>query len=256
MSEFKNLTLEVADGIAVLAISRPAALNALNSETLDELNVCLSEIEANDDIKAVILTGGPDKKGNEFKSFVAGADIAEMVNFTAPEARAFGIKASEPFFKLMNMRQVTIAAVNGFALGGGCEISMACDIRIASENAIFGQPECGLGIIPGFGGTQRLARLVGMGRAKEMIFTCDNVDANEAYRIGLVNKVVARKNLCQLQRLWQQRLFLREAMQYLLQRLQSTMVMTWISRTLLRWRLTCLVLSMIHTTRKREWALS
>ena len=102
MSEFKNLTLEVADGIAVLAISRPAALNALNSETLDELNVCLSEIEANDDIKAVILTGGPDKKGNEFKSFVAGADIAEMVNFTAPEARAFGIKASEPFFKLMS----------------------------------------------------------------------------------------------------------------------------------------------------------
>ena len=185
MSEFKNLTLEVADGIAVLAISRPAALNALNSETLDELNVCLSEIEANDDIKAVILTGGPDKKGNEFKSFVAGADIAEMVNFTAPEARAFGIKASEPFFKLMNMRQVTIAAVNGFALGGGCEISMACDIRIASENAIFGQP----------GGTQRLARLVGMGRAKEMIFTCDNVDANEAYRIGLVNKVVAKEEL-------------------------------------------------------------
>ena len=195
MSEFKNLTLEVADGIAVLAISRPAALNALNSETLDELNVCLSEIEANDDIKAVILTGGPDKKGNEFKSFVAGADIAEMVNFTAPEARAFGIKASEPFFKLMNMRQVTIAAVNGFALGGGCEISMACDIRIASENAIFGQPECGLGIIPGFGGTQRLARLVGMGCAKEMIFTCDNVDANEAYRIGLVNKVVAKEEL-------------------------------------------------------------
>ena len=195
MSEFKNLTLEVADGIAVLAISRPAALNALNSETLDELNVCLSEIEANDDIKAVILTGGPDKKGNEFKSFVAGADIAGMVNFTAPEARAFGIKASEPFFKLMNMRQVTIAAVNGFALGGGCEISMACDIRIASENAIFGQPECGLGIIPGFGGTQRLARLVGMGRAKEMIFTCDNVDANEAYRIGLVNKVVAKEEL-------------------------------------------------------------
>ena len=125
----------------------------------------------------LILTGGPDKKGNEFKSFVAGADISEMVNFTAPQARAFGIKASEPFFKLMNMRQVTIAAVNGFALGGGCEISMACDIRIASENAIFGQPETGLG------------------RAKEMIFTCDNVDAAEAYRIGLVNKVVAKEEL-------------------------------------------------------------
>ena len=178
MSEFKNLTLDVADQIAVLAISRPAALNALNSETLDELNVALTEIEARDDVKVLILTGGPDKKGNEFKSFVAGADIS-----------------SEPFFKLMNMRQVTIAAVNGFALGGGCEISMACDIRIASENAIFGQPETGLGIIPGFGGTQRLARLVGMGRAKEMIFTCDNVDAAEAYRIGLVNKVVAKEEL-------------------------------------------------------------
>ena len=195
MSEFKNLVLEVADEVAVLKISRPAALNALNSETLDELNVCLSEIEARDDVKVLILTGGPDKKDNEFKSFVAGADIAEMVNFTAPEARAFGIKASEPFFKLSNMRQITIAAVNGFALGGGCEIAMAWDIRIASDNAIFGQPETGLGIIPGFGGTQRLARLVGMGRAKEMIFTCDNIDANEAYRIGLVNKVVAKEEL-------------------------------------------------------------
>lgn len=195
MADYKNLTLDVADEIAVLAISRPAALNALNSETLDELEAVLSDIEARDDIKVVILTGGPDKKGNEFKSFVAGADISEMVNFTAPEARAFGIKASRPFFRLMEMRQVTIAAVNGFALGGGCEIAMACDIRIASENAIFGQPETGLGIIPGFGGTQRLARLVGMGRAKEMIFTCDNIDANEAYRIGLVNKVVPTEEL-------------------------------------------------------------
>ncbi|MCR5000123.1 MAG: enoyl-CoA hydratase/isomerase family protein [Lachnospiraceae bacterium] len=195
MGEFNNLSLEVADEIAVLKITRPAALNALNSETLDELNVALTDIEKRDDIKVVILTGGADKKGNEFKSFVAGADISEMVNFTAPEARAFGIKASEPFFKLMNMRQVTIAAVNGFALGGGCEIAMACDIRIASENAIFGQPECGLGIIPGFGGTQRLARLIGMGRAKELIFTCDNIDAAEAYRIGLVNKVVPAEEL-------------------------------------------------------------
>ena len=195
MGEFNNLSLEVADEIAVLKITRPAALNALNSETLDELNVALTDIEKRDDIKVVILTGGADKKGNEFKSFVAGADISEMVNFTAPEARAFGIKASEPFFKLMNMRQVTIAAVNGFALGGGCEIAMACDIRVASDNAIFGQPECGLGIIPGFGGTQRLARLIGMGRAKELIFTCDNIDANEAYRIGLVNKVVPAEEL-------------------------------------------------------------
>ena len=195
MGNFHNLKLEVADEIATLTISRPAALNALNSETLEELDVALTEIEARDDIKVVILTGGPDKKDNQFKSFVAGADISEMVNFTAPEARAFGMKAAVPFFKLTNMRQVTIAAVNGFALGGGCEIAMACDIRIASENAIFGQPETGLGIIPGFGGTQRLARLVGMGRAKEMIFTCDNVDAQEAYRIGLVNKVVPAEEL-------------------------------------------------------------
>ena len=195
MSEFKNLLLEVENEIAVLTISRPAALNALNSETLDELNVALTEIEARDDVKVLILTGGPDKKGNPFKSFVAGADIAEMVNFTAAEARAFSMKASVPFFKLQNILQATICAVNGFALGGGCEISMACDIRIASENAVFAQPECGLGIIPGFGGTQRLARFVGMGRAKEMIFTCDNVSAEEAYRIGLVNKVVPAEEL-------------------------------------------------------------
>ncbi len=190
-----NLKLEVEDQIAVLSITRPAALNALNSETLDELNEVLTEVEARDDIKVLILTGGPDKKDNPYKSFVAGADISEMVNFSAAEARKFGMKASVPFFKLMNMRQVTIAAINGFALGGGCEIAMACDIRIAAENATFGQPECGLGIIPGFGGTQRLARLVGMGRAKELIFTCDSIDAAEAYRIGLANKVVPAEEL-------------------------------------------------------------
>lgn len=190
-----NLKLEVENQIAVLSISRPAALNALNSETLEELNQVLSEVEARDDVKVLILTGGPDKKDNPYKSFVAGADIKEMVNFTAAEGRAFGMRASEPFFKLMNMRQVTIAAINGFALGGGCEIAMACDIRIAGESALFGQPEVGLGIIPGFGGTQRLARLVGMGRAKELIFTGSNIDAQEAYRIGLVNKVVPNEEL-------------------------------------------------------------
>ncbi|MBP5164689.1 MAG: enoyl-CoA hydratase/isomerase family protein [Lachnospiraceae bacterium] len=195
MSDYANLKIEKEADIAVLTISRPEALNALNTETIEELEKALSEIEADDSVKVLILTGGPDKKGNEFKSFVAGADIKEMVNFSAPEARAFGMKASVPFFKLQNMRQVTIAAVNGFALGGGCEIAMACDIRIASDNAVFGQPECGLGIIPGFGGTQRLARLVGMGRAKEMIFTCDNINAEEAYRIGLVNHVVAQEEL-------------------------------------------------------------
>lgn len=195
MSEFKNIKYSVNDEIAVLTISRPAALNALNCETLDELNKALLEIELRDDIKVVILTGGPDKKDNQFKSFVAGADISEMVNFTAQEGCDFAMKASEPFFRLSNMRQVTIAAINGFALGGGCEIAMACDIRIASDNAVFAQPETGLGIIPGFGGTQRLARLVGMGRAKELIFTGDSIDAAEAYRIGLVNKVVSKEVL-------------------------------------------------------------
>ncbi len=190
-----NLILEQEGAVAVLTINRPAALNALNSETLEELNQVLTEIEANNEIKVLIVTGGPDKKGNAFKSFVAGADISEMFNLSAAEARAFGMRAAAPFFKLESMRQVTIAAVNGFALGGGCEIAMACDIRIASDNAIFGQPEVGLGIIPGFGGTQRLARLVGMGRAKEMIFTASNIDANEAYRIGLVNKVVPAEEL-------------------------------------------------------------
>ena len=184
-----NLLMEVENEIAVVTINRPKALNALNTETITELNECLKEIEARDDIKVVILTGSGQK------SFVAGADISEMVNQNPVEGRAFGLIAKEAFGRLENMRQVTIAAVNGFALGGGCEISMACDIRIASDNAIFGQPECGLGIIPGFGGTQRLARLVGMGRAKEMIFTCENIDANEAYRIGLVNKVVAKEEL-------------------------------------------------------------
>ena len=137
MSEFNNLKLEIADQTAVLSISRPAALNALNSETLDELNTALTEIEAMDDVKVVILTGGPDKKGNEFKSFVAGADISEMVNFTAPEARAFGIKASVPFFKLMNMRQVTIAAVNGFALGCDTVITCHSDLTSAAESYVI-----------------------------------------------------------------------------------------------------------------------
>ena len=222
-----NLLLEVEGPIAVLTINRPKALNALNSETLTELNEVLTEIEGRDDIKVVILTGSGEK------SFVAGADISEMVNFSAAEGRAFGMRASEPFFKLQNMRQVTIAAVNGFALGGGCEISMACDIRIASENALFGQPECGLGIIPGFGGTQRLARLVGMGRAKEMIFACQNIDAAEAYRIGLVNKVVPQEELMATAKKLAGRSLVTQATLLLSQKLLSTTVMTWTSRTLL-----------------------
>ena len=184
-----NLLMEVENEIAVVTINRPKSLNALNSETLAELNTSLAEIEGRTDIKVVILTGSGSK------SFVAGADISEMVNATPAEGRAMGLLAREAFGRLENMPQVTIAAVNGFALGGGCEISMACDIRVAAENAKFAQPECGLGILPGFGGTQRLARLVGKGRAKEMIFTCDMIDAQDAYRIGLANHVVPQEEL-------------------------------------------------------------
>jgi enoyl-CoA hydratase len=184
-----NLLLEVADEIAVVTINRPKVLNALNTETLTELGECLAGIERRKDVKALILTGAGEK------SFVAGADISEMVNATPAEGRTFSLLAYEAFGRLENMPQATIAAVNGFALGGGCEISMACDIRVASENAKFGQPEVGLGIIPGFGGTQRLSRLIGKGRAKELIFSADNIDAQEAYRIGLVNKVVPQAEL-------------------------------------------------------------
>lgn len=179
-----NLLLEVESEIAVVTINRPKSLNALNSETLAELSQCFGEIAERKDIKVMILTGSGEK------SFVAGADISEMVNATPAEGRQMGLLAMEAFCKLEKMPQVTIAAVNGYALGGGCEISMACDIRVASENAKFAQPETGLGILPGFGGTQRLPRLVGKGRAMEMIFTCDQIDAQEAYRIGLANKVV------------------------------------------------------------------
>lgn len=184
-----NIKLAVSEGIALVTIDRPKALNALNSETLGELNECLKELEQRKDIRVILLTGGGQK------AFVAGADISEMVNAAPAGGRAMALLADEAFCRLENMSQVTIAAVNGYALGGGCEIAMACDIRIAAENAVFGQPECGLGIIPGFGGTQRLARLVGKGRAKELIFTCGRIDAQEAYRIGLANKVVPQAEL-------------------------------------------------------------
>ncbi|MBE6007495.1 MAG: enoyl-CoA hydratase/isomerase family protein, partial [Sarcina sp.] len=151
--EFKNLLVEIADGIAVVTINRPKSLNALNSETLAELDACFAAIEADPEAKVLILTGSGEK------SFVAGADISEMVNASAPEGRTMGLLARVAFKRLEDMEKPTIAAVNGFALGGGCEISMACDITLASDNAKFGQPEAGLGILPGFGGTQRLPRL-------------------------------------------------------------------------------------------------
>ena len=174
--------------VGVITINRPEALNALNTEVIQDLDAVLDSIDLGT-TRVLVVTGAGEK------SFVAGADIGEMSTLTKAEGEAFGKKGNDVFRKLETFPVPVIAAVNGFALGGGCEISMSCDIRICSDNAVFGQPEAGLGITPGFGGTQRLARLVGMGRAKEMIFTCDNVDAAEAYRIGLVNKVVAKEEL-------------------------------------------------------------
>ena len=179
---------EVKDAVAAITINRPKALNALNSQVLDELDATLDAIDLNT-VRAVILTGAGDK------SFVAGADIGEMSTLTKAEGEAFGKKGNDVFRKLETLPIPVIAAVNGFALGGGCEISMSCDIRICSENAMFGQPEAGLGITPGFGGTQRLARTVGVGMAKQLIYTARNIKADEAYRIGLVNAIYPAEEL-------------------------------------------------------------
>ena len=187
--ELKNVILEKEDHLAIVTINRPKALNALNSETLNDINAVLDDLEKDNNIYAVILTGAGEK------SFVAGADIAEMKDLNEEEGRKFGELGNKVFRRLETLDKPVIAAINGFALGGGCEISMACDIRIASETALFGQPEVGLGITPGFGGTQRLARIVGIGRAKEIIYSAQNINADEAYRIGLVNKVVTLEEL-------------------------------------------------------------
>lgn len=181
--ELKNVILEKEGKIAVVTINRPNALNALNSETLKELDFVFDDLAADDNILTVILTGAG-------KAFIAGADITEMKDLNALEGRKFGMLGNKVFRKIEILDKPVIAAVNGFALGGGCEISMACDIRIASAKAKFGQPETGLGITPGFGGTQRLARIVGVGMAKQLIYTADMIGAEEALRIGLVNKVV------------------------------------------------------------------
>lgn len=189
MSEYANLLVEKENGLAIVSINRPKALNALTSAVLDDLNAVCDEIVADGSIKCVILTGAGDK------AFVAGADITEMSTMTVVEGRAFGKKGQAVFNKIENLPMPVIAAVGGFALGGGCELCMSCDIRIASQKAKFGQPEVGLGIPPGFGGTQRLPRLVGKGRAKELLFTADIIGADEAYRIGLANAVVAPEEL-------------------------------------------------------------
>ena len=173
---------EQKGAVGVITINREKALNALNSQVLDELNAVLDAVKL-DEVRCLILTGAGEK------SFVAGADIGEMSALTKAEGEAFGKKGNDVFRKLETFPIPVIAAINGFALGGGCEISMSCDIRICSDNAVFGQPEVGLGITPGFGGTQRLARLVGDGMAKQMIYSARNIKSDEAYRIGLVNAV-------------------------------------------------------------------
>ena len=182
------ITYEVEGQVGIITINRPKALNALNSAVLDELNATIDGVDL-DAVRCLILTGAGEK------SFVAGADIAEMSTLTKEEGEAFGKKGNDIFRKIETLPIPVIAAVNGFALGGGCEISMSCDIRICSENAVFGQPEVGLGITPGFGGTQRLARLVGAGMAKQMIYSARNIKADEAYRIGLVNAVYPQEEL-------------------------------------------------------------
>ena len=182
------VTYETEGYVGVVTINRPKALNALNSQVLEELDATFKAVDL-DAVRCIILTGAGDK------SFVAGADIGEMSTLTKAEGEAFGKKGNDVFRMIETFPIPVIAAINGFALGGGCEISMSCDIRICSDNAVFGQPEVGLGITPGFGGTQRLARIIGVGKAKEMIYGGRNIKADEAYRLGLVNNVYTLEEL-------------------------------------------------------------
>lgn len=184
MSEYNTILLEKEDDVSVLTINRPKALNALNSEVLQELEDALDHLSKDKSIRVLIVTGSGEK------SFVAGADISEMANKNAVEGREFSELGNRVFSKLANLPYPTIAAVNGFALGGGCELALSTDIRIASKNAVFGQPEVGLGIIPGFGGTQRLTRLISTSLAKELIFTGSNIKADRALEIGLISHLV------------------------------------------------------------------
>ena len=188
---YENILLEKDDRLAILFINRPKALNALNAATLTELQDAIAKIAADAEIDVLIITGAGDK------SFVAGADIAYMAPLNAADSRAFSMLGNQVFRSIELLEKPVIAAVNGFALGGGCELAMACDFRIASLRAKFGQPEVGLGITPGFGGTQRLPRLIGPGMAKQLLYTADVIDANEALRVGLVNQVVAAEDLMQ-----------------------------------------------------------
>lgn len=187
--EFSNLLFTVKESIAFVTINRPEKLNALNSTTLNELYTLFSFIKTNSEINVILLTGAGDK------AFVAGADISELNNCTNETGKEFAENGQKVFNLIEDLGKPVIAAVNGFALGGGCELALACHIRFASEGAKFGQPEVNLGIIPGYGGTQRLSRLINTGRAAEYILTGDLISAEDAYRIGLVNKIFASDEL-------------------------------------------------------------
>jgi len=186
---FENLKTEIQDAILLLTISRSEKLNALNQKTMDELSSCFAWIERNPEIKGVIITGEGEK------AFVAGADITEFLQMDGPLGKMLSKKGQDVFFQIENSSKPVLAAVNGFALGGGCELALACHMRVASENAQFAQPEINLGIIPGYGGTQRLTNLVGKGKALELMLTADKVDAKTALQIGLVNHIVPQQEL-------------------------------------------------------------
>ena len=180
--------LERRGTTGIITMNRPEALNALNDQVLRDLEQVLDQVEQEEEILVAVITGAG-------RSFVAGADIGQMSQLSAVEAKKFGVYGNQVFLKLENLTKPTIAAVNGFALGGGCELSLACDIRLASEKAKFGQPEVGLGITPGFGGTQRLPRLIGVSRAMELILTARTISAQEALELGLVSHVYGPEEL-------------------------------------------------------------
>ena len=188
MADYKNLIFEVKDGLGFVTINREKSLNALNSELLAELKELFTSLKTEDSVKAVVVTG----KG---RAFVAGADISEMKDLSTMDLREMAIGGQRAMDAIEDLDKPVIAAVNGFALGGGCELAMACDIRLASEKAKFGQPEVNLGILPFFGGTQRLSRLVGKGMAKYMILSAEMIGAEDALKIGLVEKVYAEDQL-------------------------------------------------------------
>ncbi len=186
---YENLIVEQADGVATVTVNRPDKLNALNAATIEELHACFAELRDAAGVKVIVLTGAGEK------AFVAGADIQELANLTGAKAERIATRGQELMWKVENLGKPVVAAINGFALGGGCELALACTFRYASANARIGLPETGLGLIPGYGGTQRLPRLVGKGRALEMILTGDYLTAVEAQAVGLVNKVLSQEEL-------------------------------------------------------------